>query len=148
MAEAKVFEKILRMKERERKTAQQAFAEKQQQFEGAATTLYELLKKKEDAEAQLSNGLAASVPIQRLSEHHEFLETINRRIDRAQIAVQFARNAMLEKQELLSEAYIEVKKIEKLLEKKRQEAWRKLQEEENKQMDDISIRQFLANGAR
>ncbi|MFP7169127.1 flagellar export protein FliJ [Terribacillus sp. 7520-G] len=148
MADTKIFEKILRMKERERKAAQQAFAEKQQQFESAATTLYELLKKKEGAEEQLSKGLAASVPIQRLSEHHAFLESINRQIDRAQIAVQFARNAMMEKQELLSEAYIEVKKIEKLLEKKRQEAWRKLQDEEKRQMDDISIRQFLANGAR
>lgn len=46
MADTKIFEKILRMKERERKAAQQAFAEKQQQFESAATTLYELLKKK------------------------------------------------------------------------------------------------------
>ncbi|QXE03098.1 flagellar export protein FliJ [Terribacillus sp. DMT04] len=148
MADTKVFEKILRMKDRERKAAQQAFTEKQEQFEIAATNLYELLKKKEDAEALLTNGLAASLPIQRLSEHHAFLETVNRQIDRAQIAVQFARTAMLEKQELLSEAYIEVKKIDKLIEKKRQEAWRKLQEEENKQMDDLSIRQFLANGAR
>ncbi len=62
--------------------------------------------------------------------------------------VHFARNQMEKKQQVLSDAYIEVKKFETIIDKRKQEELKELVKKEKAFLDEISINQYLSNKNR
>lgn len=138
----KVLDKILDVREGEKQTAQKEQLEARNEFEKVATELYELLKSKELAEQKLLKILTESSSVAEMKNMSLYIQTLVQKIPMLQKEFQLARKKMEEKQGDLTEAHVEVKKIEKMIEH-RKLAY-KLEEEraEKMLMDEISIRQY------
>lgn len=111
-------------------------------FENVGMKLYEALKKKEIAEDHLYEQMQAQ-EIQRIREQTAYIDGLNRAIESLQKEVQIARQHMEKKKKIVTEKYIEYKKIEKLIANRL-----KVKEEQNarfetQEMDEISITQFI-----
>lgn len=140
------FEKILVIKEREKDEALNIYSQAVKRFEEAAEKLYELLKKKEDLESHQSSRLVSGLPVQEIRHHQYFLQNLEKTISHYQQIVINARNHMNFYQEKLMEKNIEVKKYEKIKEKDLSKFTENQKQLEGKQMDDISIQQFMNRG--
>lgn len=140
------FEKILTIKEKEKDEARNKFNEAVKRFEDVANKLYRLLKKKEDLidfqQTQLESGLS----ILAIRHNQLFMGNLEKLIDQCQKDVIEARYYMNLQQEKLKEKNIEVKKYEKIKEKDFERFLEVVKDAENKQMDEISIQQFLSKG--
>lgn len=146
MAKIKTFEKILDIKEQEKNKAQQKYQDSITLFEEVATQLYECLKKKEETELSIEKTLQNNMTIASITSKKLYIESLDSKIKELQEQVQKKRKSMEQKQTLLTEAYIEVKKFEKMIETKKRKANEIELEADKKQMDDLSIRQFLNQG--
>ncbi len=140
------FEKILMIKEREKDEAQNIYTQSVKKFEEAAQMLYELLRKKEDLENNQSLKLVSGLSVQEIKHHQYFIQNMEKTISHYQQMVINARNHMNFYQEKLMEKNIEVKKYEKIKEKDIVSFTANLKQIEGKQMDDISIQQFMNRG--
>ena len=140
------FEKILMIKEKEKRDALSKYNIALKNFEDVAGKLYKFLKKKEDLLAfqqeKLKNGLA----IQEIRHHQLFMDNLEKLIGLSQEEVIEARYKMNVLQDALMERNIEVKKYEKMKENDFLKFLDIMKEAENKQMDEVSIRQFLSKG--
>jgi flagellar FliJ protein len=137
------FDRLLNLKEMEKEEAFSVYQESVRRFEEAAEKLYELLKKKEDLESYQSSRLVSGLPVQEIRHYQQFIGNLEKSINQYQKIVQNARNRMLLYQEKLMEKNIEVKKYEKIREKDMMHYFDEEKSSENKQMDDISIQQFM-----
>ena len=140
------FEKLLTIKEKEKSDARINYEEAQKSFEQVAEKLYKLFKKKEELidfqQLKLSTGLS----VQEIRHNQLFMDNLEKLIDQCQKEVIHARHKMNFQQERLREKNIEVKKYEKIKEKDFQKYLQVVKVAENKQMDEISIQQFLSKG--
>ena len=140
------FEKILTIKEKEKSDARAKYNEAQKSFEQVAEKLYNLFKKKEELidfqQIKLSTGLS----VQEIRHNQLFMDNLEKLIEQCQKEVIQARHKMNLQQERLKEKNIEVKKYEKIKEKDFQKYLEVVKVAENKQMDEISIQQFLSKG--
>lgn len=143
MSEIAVYNKILRVRENEKNAAQTAYNRSMDRFEEKAKQLYTLLRKKEEAEGSHQKITHEPITIERLKEQSAYMEQLNKQINLLQQQVIMARNDMETKQQKLSEAYVEVKKFEKLIENRKQTELQKIKTEEAKWMDEISMQQYL-----
>lgn len=139
-----VFAKLLDIKQRERKIAQKAYYQSLENFEDVAMNLYTLLKKKEDLEATYDVSIQGHMTIEEIRKQNHYIDTLTKKIRAVQNDVQKARQEMETNQSKLTDAYIEVKKYEKMIEFRQKERMEQLKKTENQMMDDISIRQYLA----
>ncbi|MGM8364137.1 flagellar export protein FliJ [Virgibacillus sp. W0181] len=135
---------VLQLREKEKENAQIAHHQSQKAFEEIATELYTLLKKKETAEGSYASTLSKSMPIDKIKEQLAYIEALNVKIMRLQDHVNRARKEMEEKQSILTEAYVEVKKFEKVIENRNIEAEKITLKHEQTLMDELSIRQYLS----
>lgn len=140
------FEKIMTLKEREKDEALSVYNESVKNFEKAAEKLYELMKKKEDLEEFQSRRLTEGLPVQEIRHHQQFINNLQKSIDQYQKMVMNARHHMTFNQEKLLQKNIEVKKYVKIKEKDQIEYLDLLKQVEAKEMDDISIQQFVHRG--
>lgn len=140
-----VLQKVLQIREQEKTIAQKEKNEATVIFEKQATVLYELLKKKEHAEVLMNQYMQTYTSIEKIKEQSMFIQSMTRKASTLQQNVQQAREKMLEKQAYLTETHIEMKKIEKLIERKKQARQEELIREENILMDELSIRQFTSS---
>ena len=140
--------KVLHVRENEKKAAQKDFRKSQDVFEEVATKLYQLLKKKEDAEASYDQFIQSATPLDRIKEQINYIEKLNMKINIVQREVQFARNQMEKKQGILNDAYIEVKKFESIIEIRQKHAAEQEKRMEKSFMDEISIHQYLSDKNR
>lgn len=145
MAETTSLVKILHIRELEKHEAQKAYQDSQERFEDRATKLYTLLQKKEKAEASYEDYLQTIAPINRIKEQLTYIEQLNTQIMALQQAVQKARSEMENKQQSLTNAHVEVKKFEKIIELRQEQRKEQEQKNEEKFMDSISIQQFSSN---
>lgn len=140
------FEKLLTIKENEKDMVIGEYNEAVHKFETAATKLYELLKQKEDVEAQQNSQFQSGLYIGQIQSQQRFMLLLEKSIGESQLQVAKTRKNMELKQQLLLEKNIEVRKYEKIREKAR-DAYIQLEKaEENKLMDEISIQQFMYRG--
>lgn len=137
--------KVLNVRENEKKAAQKAFLTSQETFEQVATKLYHVLKKKEMAEASYDEFIQTATPIERIKEQIHYIEKLNAEINLLQREVQFARSQMEKKQDALTDAYIEVKKFESIIEKRKQQEAEQITRAEKMFIDEISINQYISN---
>ncbi|WP_249869784.1 flagellar export protein FliJ [Oceanobacillus saliphilus] len=148
MARTVALSKILDIRENEKKIAQKAYHQSMDSFEKIATELYTLLRKKENAEVSYDRYIHSTAPIDMIKEQAVYIERLNTQINELQKLVQKARNDMDSKQVKLSDAHIEVKKFERIIENRNdiEEKYRK--KVENNFMDEISITQYLSHKNR
>lgn len=148
MAKVSSLAKIRDMHDNEKQVAQRAYAESQETFEKIARELYSLLKKKEMAESTFENAIQASTSIEKIKEQSAYIEKLTNQIQTVQLLVQRARNDMNSKQTKLSEAYIEYKKYDKMIDLKKEEAKAVLKKQEAEFMDEMSMQQYLRQNQR
>ena len=140
------FEKILTIKEKEKNDARAKYNDAQKSFEQVAEKLYNLLKKKEELIDFQQKKLSTGLSVQDIRHNQLFMDNLEKLIDQCQKEVIQARNKMNLQQERLKEKNIEMKKYEKIKEKDLQKYLEVVKVAENKQMDEISIQQFLSKG--
>ncbi|MYL33143.1 flagellar export protein FliJ [Pontibacillus yanchengensis] len=148
MADIATFHKLLQLKETDKNVAHKIYQESIEEFEQVATTMYELLKKKEQAEEYYQHQLQQSTQVTELHMTHNYIEQLNKQITQMQSSVQEARNHMENKQEELTFAHVEMKKYEKIIDRKEHNLYSLQMENEKKQMDEISMQQFISQGNR
>ncbi|SRR5690606_22248766 len=137
------FDKILSLKEREKEEALLAYQDSIGKFEKVAKKLYELLRQKEKLQTTRSEKLKQGTPVNEIRFYEEYLESLEKKIEKQQIMVNNARNRMQHLQKQLMEKNIEVKKFEKLREKDARKFFDQLRAEENKRMDDAALQTYL-----
>jgi flagellar FliJ protein len=142
------FEKILSIKEKEKTDALAKYNAALKKFEEVAEKLYKLLKKKEELlefqQEKLRNGLS----VQDIRHHQLFMSNLEKLLSLCQQEVIEARYKMNTQRDILMERNIEVKKYEKMKEHDFLEFLDVMKVAENKEMDEISIRQYLSKGVR
>jgi flagellar protein FliJ len=90
--------------------------------------------------------LKSGLLVQEIRHHQHFILNLQKTIDHYQKVVVNARNQMQFYQEKLMQKNIELKKYEKIKEKDKVVFLEALKHEEAKQMDDISIQQYVQRG--
>ena len=138
------FDKILTIKEKEKSDARAKYNEAQKSFEQVAEKLYNLLKKKENLIDFQQTKLSTGLSVQEIRHNQLFMDHLEKLIEQCQKDVIQARYKMNLEQEKLKEKNMEVRKYEKIKEKDFQKYLEALKEAENKQMDEISIQQYLS----
>lgn len=148
MAQTATFTKLLDIREKDKTDAQLAYRRSVEKFEEVAEKIYQLLRKKEDAEQSYDNYLQQFIPLEKIKEQLAYIEVLNQRILALQSELQRARHDMNQKQKKLSSAHVEVKKFEKIIEI-RQQSEKALQEKRDMEsMDEMSIRQYRSFKSR
>lgn len=140
------FERILQLKEREKEEASALYQESVKKFEEVAQKLYDYLKRKEDLEAFQMSRLTDGLSVQEIRHNQHFISNLDKSIEYYQKMVINARNRMNYYREKLVEKNIEVKKYEKMREKGLTQFMEEMKFNEAKQMDDISIQQYMHRG--
>ncbi|MBD1224166.1 flagellar export protein FliJ [Virgibacillus halodenitrificans] len=140
--------KVLQVRELEKNNAQKAYHQSMDVFEEMATRLYNILKKKEAAEATYETDLHNGASINKIKQQAIHIEYINKQINDLQSEVQQARNAMEQKQIKLTDAHMEMKKFEKVIQNRKLEEHERVQRSENIFMDELSIQQYLGQKNR
>jgi flagellar protein FliJ len=140
------FEKIMKLKEREKDEVLSTYNESVKRFEEAAESLFRSLKKKEDLESYQRSKLENGLSVQEIRHHQTFIHNLQKTIDHDQKVVVHTRNQMNFYQDKLLQKNIEVKKYEVLKEKGKLVFLEELRQLEAKQMDDISIQQYMHRG--
>jgi len=148
MATIKAFNKILNHQEQIKNQALLAHREAVNEFEISAEKLYLLLKKKEQVETEYNYYLSSAGTVTTLATHYAFIKQIQERIADVQVEVNQKRADMEKKQQILTEEHIEVKKYEKIIERKEERKEERIKYNEKQMMDEISNRQYFNRGNR
>lgn len=135
-------QKVLEVKEHEKSEAQMAYQSAMKEFEEIATELYNLLKQKEDLIAMHDVHLKQGLPIATIQQTQETLRFLQNQIDKLQIRTHHARVKMIDKQRELTSSLVDVKKYERIKERKYLDYKHEQQMLENKFLDEISVQQF------
>ncbi|SIS37643.1 flagellar export protein FliJ [Salimicrobium flavidum] len=137
------FHKMRDYQEREKDERQSKYQSGVEAFEAKATTLYNLLKEKEQMETTVEDELSGGmVNLYAVQHYQQAIQRVEEEVKRLQPEVQDARQRMYKLEQQRDEAYIEVKKYEKIIDRKTQELSEWMRFEEAKDMDAISIQQF------
>lgn len=142
MARTASLYKVLEVREQEKDQAQLNRVQAVEQFEQIAQQLYEQLKAKETAEERLANKMKEAFTIDKMIVQSRYIDNLSNKIITLQHHVQQARVKMEQAQELLNEAHIEVKKIEKMIEIREAELAEERELAEAALMDEMSMRQY------
>lgn len=136
------FAKVLTVREQEKTETELAYKESVLAFEQVATELYDLLKKKENTLDDQNNHLTKGLSIDNIHHYSNYIDGLQKRIDRVQKEVIQARSKMNWFEEKLLEKSLEVRKFEKIKEKD----FELFQQEQHKletiQLDEISSLKF------
>lgn len=138
------FEKILTIKEKEKNDSESKYTEAVKEFESEAENLYQVLKKKEELLDSQSEQLKQGLSVQQVRYNQDFLDNHEKMIAHYQKRVMDTRSKMHFYHQLLIESNVEVKKYEKIKEKDFQRYFNTMKYEENRQMDEISIQQYMS----
>ncbi|KPL61131.1 flagellar export protein FliJ [Rossellomorea vietnamensis] len=142
------FQRILTLKEKEKDEVQEMYRGSIEKFETVAGKLYEFLKKKETLELHQVDKLQGGLSVQDIRHHQQFITNLEKTISYYQDLVIQARNRMNWYEEKLVDMNVEVKKYEKMKEKDLERFLQDIQSMENKQLDEVSVVQYLKRGVR
>ncbi|MFY4773887.1 flagellar export protein FliJ [Metabacillus sp. RGM 3146] len=146
MSYAYRFQKVLEIKENEKEKSLADYNHSVNEFEKAAEKLYECLKKKELLEEKALTKLSGGMSVNEMRHIQQFVINLDKTIEHFQKLVMLSRNQMQEKQYILMEKNVEVKKYEKMKEKHYQTYSENLKASENRFMDDLSIQSYMYKG--
>jgi flagellar protein FliJ len=142
------FQRILTLKEKEKDEVQEMYRGSIEKFEKVAEKLYEFLKKKETLEQHQETKLQNGLSVQHIRHHQQFITNLERTISYYQDLVIQARNRMNWCEEKLVDMNVEVKKYEKMKENDLHRFMQTNQQAENKQLDEVSVVQYMKRGVR
>jgi len=145
MAGTAVLTKILDIREKEKQDAQLAYRKSVDVFEEVATELLDLLRKKEAAESSYEQGLTSNMHLNFIQDQLAYIESLERKVAELQGKVSYARSNMEMKQQVLSDAHVETKKFEKIIEFRTSELLDKVKKVEESFMNEVSIQQYLSH---
>ncbi|TFE02759.1 flagellar export protein FliJ [Jeotgalibacillus salarius] len=137
------FERVLTVREREQKEAEDRYKTSVDSFEKMAQKLYELLKKKELMEGSQADQIKTGIPVQSLRHGQQFLTNIEKSISYQQKLVMDARTNMQRHEHRLMERNIEVRKYEKIREHDKKRFLAEQEQADRDQMNELSIAQFI-----
>lgn len=136
--------KILNIREKEKKDAQLAHYESTVHFEKVATKLHSLLVEKENVEKSYEKDFGKITSIDKIREQMAYIDYLTQQIVRLQEQVNEARNTMEVKQVKLTDAHVEVKKYEKIIEFRKHEQLKSELRKERIMMDEVSTQQYVS----
>lgn len=142
MSNTATLQKILQLRNEEKNRALLEQKKAMDHFEEVAKKLYTQLKTKENAESKLNEYVKSEV-IAKIREQTLYIDLLNRQINTLQREVQIARENMEQKRQIVTEKHVELKKIEKMIEKRMDQAKKEAALLEMKQMDEISLNRFI-----
>ncbi|KSU89786.1 flagellar export protein FliJ [Priestia veravalensis] len=119
------------------------YNESVQYFEQVGQRLYDKLKQKEEMLELQAKKLKSGLAVSEIKFFQQALESIEATIARLQRDVMLARQQMSMKELKLQEKNIECKKYEKLKDKSYTSYLKTQGDAESKQMDEISLQQFM-----
>ncbi|TFE03497.1 flagellar export protein FliJ [Jeotgalibacillus sp. R-1-5s-1] len=137
------FERVLTVKEREQKEAEDRYRDAVASFEKIAQKLYDLLRKKELMEAAQADEMKSGISVISLRHGQHFLSNIEKSISYQQKLVIEARSNMQRHEHRLMERNIEVRKYEKIKERDLKQHIQLAESAEREQMNELSIVQFM-----
>ncbi|KXZ14950.1 flagellar biosynthesis chaperone [Bacillus nakamurai] len=140
------FQKLLELKENEKDQSLSEYRQSVSEFETVAEKLYKNMSKKELLEKDKESKLRTGMSVQEMRHYQQFVSNLENTIYHYQKLVIMKRNEMNEKQDQLTEKNIEVKKFEKMREKQFNMFALEDKAAEMREMDDISIKQFMIQG--
>ncbi|GAA0495608.1 hypothetical protein GCM10008986_22960 [Salinibacillus aidingensis] len=143
MSSVETFKKILNIKMIEKDQAQKDYQNAMDQFEASATELYYLLKEKEDFEAHMKEQIQSRIRAYEIRNYHQYIQSLNQKINELQQHVQRTRANMENKQQSLTESYIEVKKYEKIVFDRKLKFKQMVEKQENEVIDEASVQQYI-----
>ncbi len=143
MSSIVALEKIHDLRNEEKNHALLEQKEATDHFEQVAKELYIELKTKEEAEAKLQKMYQSSEVIFKIREQTLYIDALQRKILKLQQEVQRARQRMEEKRHLVTEKHVELKKIETMIDRRKEEKRLAEKKEEAKQMDEISLNRYI-----
>ncbi|ALC81057.1 MULTISPECIES: flagellar export protein FliJ [Bacillus] len=147
MAFAYKFQKLFVLKENEKNQSFAMYQKSVDDFEKAAEKLYENMKLKEELEKSKDNKLQNGMSIQEMRHYQRFCTNLETTIFHYQQLVLAKRNHMNEKQEELTEISMELKKYEKMKEKQKLSFLTQENAVQIKEMDELSMKQFMFQGS-
>lgn len=134
---------MLNVREQEKQAAELDKKAAMETFENFATRLYNELSVKEKAEQAFETKSDRQMTIEKMKQQFSYISQMNQEVAALQKEVHLARTKMEMKQKVLTTAYREVKKMKKLIEIREKEQTARLQNEEDRLMDEISMQQFF-----
>ncbi|WP_413381614.1 flagellar export protein FliJ [Alkalihalobacillus sp. 1P02AB] len=132
-------QKVMELKEREKKEGQSIYSKAVDDFEQKATILYNLLKSKESLEDNARNRIQTGITIGDIQQQQSQFLRLQEEINKQQVKTQIARNNMQKKQQELVERTIEFKKYQKMKELKHTAYEQEQTHLENVLMDEMSV---------
>lgn len=146
MTSIQAFEKILHHQENLKNEAQLEYKTAVTEFETVAEELYQLLKQKETIEDKYQQTLHTAGSVTALMTHHTYLQQLKKQILHVERTVNEKRAIMEDKRSMLTDQHVEVKKYEKIIDRKWEVIKSKEKETESKRLDEASIRQYYNHG--
>lgn len=140
------FNKLLTVKDNEKNQIQMEYHEALHQYESVLESLYKYVKQKEDFEKKQRDMLKSGLSIQLIQQQEQWVKNLEKIILHYQTKAMHTKAILQQKQALLREKNIEVKKYQKLKEQHLHSFMYKMNEEERKLMDEISIQQYMNRG--
>lgn len=136
-------QKVLELKERQKIERETEYKLAIDQFEEVATELYHLLKKKEDLEEKARLELQQGTSIKALRFQETTISRLDKEILALQQKTQRARAIMQTKQRKLVDASIELKKYEKMKQRKHEQFIEESKRLELVEMNELSIQAYV-----
>ncbi len=133
----------MELKERHFNESQVQYQLAMDYFEDVGQRLFSILKAKEQIETKLNSSMKTRVKAFELVNTHEQLERLKQQENELQAKVHQARVNLNDKEEKRTKAHFEFKKLEKVKERRVMDIKQRLKSEENQQLDEISVQQYV-----
>lgn len=143
MSKTKTLDKLHKLKERDLSEAEKQYRRAVDYFEEVGEELYKVLKKKETVQATIQDQMKSGFKIFDLYQYDQYHQSLIEQENYWQMKVHQARVNMNKKQDNLTQIHQEVKKFEKLIEKKNEEIKQEIKKIDMKFIDEISVQQYL-----
>lgn len=143
MSKTKTLDKLHKLKERGLSEAEKQYRRAVDYFEEVGEELYKILKKKETVQATIQDQMKSGFKIFDLYQYDQYHQSLIEQENYWQMKVHQARVNMNKKQDNLTQIHQEVKKFEKLIEKKNEEIKQEIKKIDMKFIDEISVQQYL-----
>lgn len=140
------YQSIINLKENEKNQVMTEYEKSVEDFEKVAQKLYECLKKKEDLEKAKAEKLDKGLSVQEMRHYQQFVTNLEKTIEHYQKLVTLARNKMHEKQQLLMNKNIELKKYEKIKENDFEKYKEQQKNDERRELDQVAIMTYSYKG--
>lgn len=136
-------QKVLELKEAKKNEREAEYKAAIDHFEGVATELYHLLKKKESLEEKARTELQQGTSIKAIRFQETIISRLENEILILQQQTQRARTMMQSKQRQLIDASVELKKYEKMKQRQHEQFLEESKRLEIIEMNELSIQAFV-----